>query len=83
MNLAKKYAVYYRSMPAILDTFIKQDGRISVSKDGVRRTNEHSCPRMTLLVEPTTTEWLDKERLKQLEQLLDQLCSNNQLVAWS
>lgn len=83
MIRAKKYAIYYRSMPSVLEIFIKQDGRISVNKDGVHVTKGHSCPRMTLIVEPTKQDWVDKDRLKRLEDLLDQLCSNNQLVAYS
>jgi hypothetical protein len=81
--VAKKFAVYYRTVPDALETFIKKDGHISVSKDGVNRGVGHACPRMTLIMESVKLDASDKERIKKLEDLLDRLCQNNQLVSYS
>jgi hypothetical protein len=78
----KRYAVYYRDIPLILQDFVKIDGHIILSKDGVYKGLGHSCPRLTLQVEDTKPE-LDKQRIKKLEKLLTELESNNQIAGWS
>jgi len=77
----KRYAVYYRDIPLVLQLMVTKDGAMSIAKDGVHRVNGHSCPRITLIVNPVQNK--DIERIRRLEELLTELVSNNQLVAWS
>jgi hypothetical protein len=81
MIKAKKYAVYYRDIPAVLQALIAKDGQMSLCKDGVYVIDGHSCPRLTITVEPVPGR--DNERLRNLEQLLDELDTNNQIAGWA
>jgi hypothetical protein len=78
---SKKYAVYYRDIPLILHHFISKDGNITVAKDGVHRIDGQACPRITLTVQPIAN--MDKERLRRLEELLEELAVNNQIAGWA
>lgn len=84
VNIEKKYAIYYREIPAFLDLFIIKDGNIKFVKDGLKEFSKgHRCPRMSVIVEPTGNESQDRERLRKLEALLDELQANNQIVGYS
>lgn len=77
----KRYAVYYRDIPMILQSIVSQDGAMSMVKDGVHKIDGHSCPRLTIIVNPVANK--DVERIRRIEELLDELVTNNQLVGWT
>lgn len=78
----KKYAVYYHEIPLLLELFIKKDGNMGVTKDGVHKGLGHACPRLTITVNPGAID-TDRERLRRLEELLTELSANNQIAGWS
>jgi hypothetical protein len=78
----RRFAVYYRDIPTILHDFVKADGNITLTKDGVYKGLGHSCPRLTLVMEDTNPN-ADKQRMKKLEALLSELESNNQIAGWN
>lgn len=77
----KRYAVYYREIPLVLQHMVTKDKAMSMTKDGVHKIDGHSCPRLTIIVTPVPNK--DTERLRRLEELLTELVSNNQLVGWA
>ena len=74
--------VYYRDIPVVLKSAINRDGKMKMLKDGIHDSIGHSCPRLTITMEPSSGE-KDRERLKVLTSLLDELESNNQIVSFS
>jgi hypothetical protein len=60
------------------------DKHIKYVKDGVKTYEDgHKCPRLSIVVDPCGNDDQDKQRLKKLEKLLDELLANNQIVGYS
>ena len=82
MIRTKKIAVYYRDIPASLDTLVFTDPDLKMAKDGIFSCDGIKCPRatITMLWEGSDT---DKIKLKKIERLLEELSSNNQIISFS
>lgn len=77
----KRYAVYYRNIPPALKLFVQRDGNMSMTKDGVYDLDGQACPRLTITVAPTKTD-SDRDRLRKLEELLEELARNNHIAGY-
>jgi predicted site-specific integrase-resolvase len=74
--------VYYRDIPMILKSTVNRDGKMKMVKDGIHDSIGHSCPRLTVTMEPVS-DHQDKDRLKSVVSLLEELESNNQIVSFA
>lgn len=78
----KRIAIYYRSMPLILEQMVAQNDDMRLLKDGVFTCNGVRCPRATMSLDWTGSK-ADIDRLKALALLLGELEANNQIAAFS
>lgn len=77
-----KYLVYYRALPQRLMEILTKDGHMSYAKDGVYDLDGHKTPRLSITVHPVNVH-ADKDRIRKLDQTLNELRENNQIVDWS
>jgi hypothetical protein len=80
----KPVIIFYTTFPAILDTFVRNDGFMTLIRDGVRVFGGGSAgasPRLTLLVK-NASPTKDADRVRDLFNLLDELKANGQIILY-
>ena len=84
MAMIKPIMVFYRDFPAILEDFVRKDGHMTLIRDGARPlgpSGSDKCPRLTILIEALSPA-KDPDRVLRLANLLDELDSNGQIIAY-
>ena len=84
-SIIARIAVYYRQeLPGILEATTKADGRMSITKDGIKKYDgiHHKAVRATIFVEEGGRESDDLKRISLIIKLLEELESNNQIVGY-
>jgi len=76
-----KVVIFYRDIPAALDSFISLDGKMSYIKDGAKKIDGKMCPRITLNMD-VIQKITDGKRLTGLVKILTLLETNNQIVCF-
>ena len=82
MALTKNFFVYFSDFPTELDDFVKEDGQMSILKDGVRATKGGKFPRLTVRVKPVSISH-DTDRVRDLVNILQRLQATGQIIGFS
>jgi hypothetical protein len=77
-----KFLIYYRTLPNLLMDYLTKDLHMTYSKDGIYVVEGHATPRLSVTVHPVNVH-SDKERVRRLTQILEELKINNQIVDWN
>lgn len=78
----KKIAIFYRSLPAVLEHHVLKDKEMSLLKDGIFTHDGVRCPRATIAIEWDGSK-AAQERLERLVRLLEELEKNNQIATFT
>lgn len=81
-KIIAKIAVYYRSYPKEIDQIINSDEHISSSKDGIKSSIGHKCPRLSIFVYEYKSH-LDGKRVKKILDLLNKMVYGKVIVDYS
>lgn len=82
MASIKIFFVYFNALPAQLDDFVRQDGNMSILKDGVKAMRGGKFPRLTVRVKPVSASD-DNQRVRDLVNLLQSLQNMGQIISYT
>jgi len=80
-NIAARFVVYYRDLPKAILDIVSTDGRMSISKDGIKKTGDQKVARLTVSMESIDAT-SDKKRSKLMNSLLKRLACSSEIITF-